>query len=481
MGRAFDRMEKTVRWRSGAATVALAAALAISPAAKAQTAREAELEARLNQLEAAVAALKGELQQSRAEQKASTVQAAQAASSVQVASESAEKTETRVAALEARPTAPADGFKVGSTTFKMGGFVKVVGSATRYDDGEVPGGSLGKEFYLPQQIPVGGANSSRDIIGHARQTRLFFTTSTPFAGQELKSHIEFDFALAAAPLGAQRATNPYNPTFRRGFITWGNWLVGQEWTTFQNPNHFPETTDFVGPMDGAIFVRQAIIQYKQPLSTDWSLYLAAENPQTETISTTSAALGDNDTDRVPDLVAKLAYKGKAGEMHLAGIYRKLSYHSGALGDNATGWGVSAAGKVPFGPEGRHDIRFSATYGQGMGRYFTVGFVPDAIYDPALGDKLHVVDNFAGFAAVKLGWTEKLRSTIMAAYQKAWYPGGITLPDMANEAAYSVAGNLFYSPVKNLDVGIEYRHGQREVVSGLKGQIDRLEMAAKYTF
>lgn len=466
------------RWRSGVACIALAAGIAVSPTASAQTAREAELEARLNQLEAAVAALKGELTQARTEQQAA---AAQATAQQTASTEAAQKTDTRVAALESKPSAPAEGFKVGATTFKMGGFVKVVGSATRYDDGEVPGGSLGKEFYLPQQIPVGGANSSRDIIGHARQTRLFFTTSTPFAGNELKSHIEFDFALAAAPLGAQRATNPYNPTFRRGFITWGNWLVGQEWTTFQNPNHFPETTDFVGPMDGAIFVRQAIIQYRHPISPDWSLYVAAENPQTETISTTSPALGDNDTDRVPDMVAKLAYKGKLGEMHVAGIYRKLSVHSNGMGDNANGWGVSAAGKILFGEKGRHDLRFSATYGHGMGRYFTVGYVPDAIYDATVADKLYVIDNFAGFAALKLGWTDKLRSTFMASYQKAWYPDGIAVPGLANEAAYSFAGNLFYSPVKNLDLGIEYRHGQREVVSGLTGQMDRLEMAAKYTF
>lgn len=450
--------------RRGIAGGAMAAALATGSQAMAQTAREAELEARLNQLEAAVSALRSELTQARAEQQTST--------------QVAQKADSRVAALEAKPAS--EGFKVGATTFKLGGFVKVVGSATRYDDGTVPGGSLGKEFYLPQQIPVGG-QSSRDIIGHARQTRLAFSTSTPLGGKEIKSVVEFDFALAAAPLGAQRATNPYTPTFRRGFISYGNWLVGQEWTTFQNPAHFPETTDFVGPMDGAIFVRQMILQYRQPWSADWSLYLAAENPQTETITTTSAALGDNDSDRMPDLVAKLAYKGKAGEMHVAGLYRKLAVHANGMGDNANGWGVSAAGKVPFGPQGRHDIRFSATYGQGMGRYFTVGFAPDAVYDPAVADRLYVVDNFAGFAAIKLGWTDNVRSTVMAAYQKAWYPDGIALPGLANVASYSVAGNLFWSPVKQLDLGIEYRHAEREVASGLTGQMDRLEMAAKYTF
>ncbi|MFT3965623.1 MAG: hypothetical protein QM690_07055, partial [Sphingobium sp.] len=102
-------------------------------------------------------------------------------------------------------------------------------------------------------------------MGNARQTRLFFDTSTPLAGKDLKTHVEFDFALATAPAGAQRATNPYTPTLRRAFINYGRWLLGQEWTTFQNPALFPETTDFVGPLEGAIFVRQMMVQYRQPL------------------------------------------------------------------------------------------------------------------------------------------------------------------------------------------------------------------------
>lgn len=460
--------------RTGTAVAALAVGLGMSPAAFAQTARETELEARLNQLEAAVNALKGELAQARSDQQSTTAEAV-------ITAESAKKTETRIAALEARPTPPAEGFKVGNTTFKMGGFVKAVMSTTRYDDGEVPGGSLGKEFYLPQQIPVGSQYSSRDMIGHARQTRLFFDTATPVGGKDLQAHVEFDFALAAAPLGAQRATNAYNPTFRRGFINYGNWLIGQEWTTFQNPGHLPETTDFVGPMDGALFVRQLIVQYRKPLSPEWNLFLAAENAQTETITTTSPTYVDNDHDRMPDLVAKLAYKGKLGEWHVAGLVRELSVHGNGLGDNAMGWGISTGGKIPFGASKRHDFRFLATYGHGMGRYLTVGYVPDAIYDPTINDQLHVVDNFGGFAAVKLGWASTVRSTFMAGYQKAWYPDSIAIPGLANESAYSFAGNLFWTPMKSFDVGIEYRHGQREVVNGLKGQMDRVEMAAKYTF
>jgi hypothetical protein len=99
----------------------------------------------------------------------------------------------------------------------------------------------------------------------------------------------------------------------------------------------------------------------------------------------------------------------------------------------------------------------------------------------LGDRLLNVDNVAGFASLKLGWTSNLRSTFALGYQHADYPDGIAIPGLVNVAAYSAAANLFWSPVKNLDVGVEARHAEREVASGLKGQMDRFEMAAKYTF
>ncbi|MBA4090760.1 MAG: hypothetical protein C0494_09230 [Sphingobium sp.] len=451
-------------WRRSAAIGALAAAIVAWPDAMAQTPREAELEVRLNQLEAAVTALKTELTRARTDQQASA--------------HMAQKADDRVAALEDEPAT--DGFQVGGTTFRIGGFVKMVGSATRYDDGAVPGGALGKEFYLPQQIPVGG-RSSRDMIGHARQSRLFFETETMVGAKALKSHIEFDFGLATAPVGAQRATNPYTPTLRRAFFTYGDWLVGQEWTAFQNPALLPETTDYVGPMEGTVFVRQMVAQYRRSLGDGLSLTLSAENPQTETVTPAAADLVDHDNDRMPDLVAKLAYKGVGAEWHVAGLMRTLSVDDAGAGGRAMGWGVSGGARIDFGPRGRHDLRVLATYGRGIGRYLGLGAVADAVHDPGQAGRLGLAKNLSGYAAVKLGWSDGLRSTFMAGYHRAIYPSDFAVPGLADRTAYSLAGNLFWSPVKHLDLGIEYRHAQRDVVSGLSGQMDRLEMAAKYTF
>lgn len=444
-------------------------ATALSQPLLAQTPREAALEARLAQLEAAVAQLRGELVSARAAPVAS------APATTAVATLPPE-TEKRLVALETAK--PADGFRVGSTTVKIGGFVRANVVATRYGDGEVAVGGLGKEFYLPQQIPVGGGFTSNDFLVHARQTRFVLTTATPVGDNVLKSHIEFDFALATAPIGAQRATNPYTPTFRRGFLTYGKLLFGQEWTTFQNVAVLPESTDFVGPLEGTVFVRQGIVQYRQPLGTGIDLLLAIENPETEAINRTSPALIDADDDRIPDVVARLNAKTGAGDFSLAGIVRELRVNNAGFGDTALGWGVSAAGRVPLGT--RHDLRFMATYGNGIGRYLGLGFAPDAVFAGVPGSRLEAVRNFAGFAALKLGWTASVRSTFMASYQTVDY-GDALLSPLGNKAAWSGAANLFWTAAKGFDVGIEYRHGERRLVNDDRGSIDRVEAAFKYAY
>lgn len=454
-----------------------AAAGLMPAAAAAQSAREKALEARLLQLEQAVSELRGELEAARAEQARTAAAAAERSDqAVAAAVQASAATEKRVAALETAP--PRDGFRIGSTTVKLGGFVRVNAIASRYSGGEVATGGLGKEFYLPQQIPVGGGYSSQDMLLSARQTRLAVSTSTPVAGTDIKTHVEFDFALAAAPVGAQRATNPYTPTFRRGFIEYGRLLLGQEWSTFQNVAVLPESTDFVGPLEGTVFNRQGQIRYTAPLGGGSTFQLAIENPQTETALPGAAALIDNDHERLPDLVARVNWKAGFGDFSLAGIARELHAEIGGVGDSAFGWGVSGAGRVPIGA--RHDLRFMATYGQGLGRYLGLGYVPDAIYGGAAAG-LERIDNFAAFAALKLGWSSSLRSTFIGSYQTADYPDTLVITPLANKAAWSGAANLFWTPAKGFDVGIEYRHGERELLSGASGALDRIEMAFKYGF
>ncbi|MET1754162.1 DcaP family trimeric outer membrane transporter [Novosphingobium sp. RD2P27] len=451
-------------------TLGVLTALLTPTTLAAQTARERDLETRVQQLEEALLALRLQMQPS-------TSDPVVADAGASPRSEIAPPAPVKFApAKPAPPIERASGTQGDETQIKLSGFVRVNMIGSRSDAGEMPVGALGREFYLPQQIPVGRDFASNSLLLSARQTRLAVDVAKALPAGEIKAHVEFDFALAAAPVGAQRATNPYTPTFRRGFVQYGGLLIGQEWTTFQNVSVLPETTDFVGPIEGTVFARQALIQYRLPLSSSLDLLMAVENPETETISAAAPIMGDNDDDRLPDLVARLNARTAFGEFSLAGLARELRVQDEGLAISTFAWGASLAGRVPFGPKKRHDIRFMATYGQGIGRYLGLGFAPDAF---RTADRLAPIDNLAGFVAVKLGWTDKLRSTVTYSLQEAEYPD--FAPETANMRAESLAGNLFWTPIDKFDLGIEYRRGYRSVLSGAEGRLDRIEFAAKYGF
>ena len=92
-------------------------------------------------------------------------------------------------------------------------------------------------------------------------------------------------------------------------------------------------------------------------------------------------------------------------------------------------------------------------------------------------------NFAALAAARIAIAKGLRVNLIGSYQSVNYAGSLPAVNLAgyNRKAWSGAANLFWTPVPSIDLGIEYRHAEREVVDGAKGQLDRVEFAAKYSF
>ena len=69
---------------------------------------------------------------------------------------------------------------------------------------------------------------------------------------------------------------------------------------------------------------------------------------------------------------------------------------------------------------------------------------------------------------------------MGSFQQIDHPTG-GAPIGASESAWSGAVNLFSSPVKNVDLGGEFRHAKRILVDGPSGRLDRGALAARYSF
>ena len=262
---------------------------------------------------------------------------------------------------------------------------------------------------------------------------------------------------------------------RRATIAYDRWLFGQDWTTFQNTGALPETTDFIGPSDGTVFARQALVRYTHPLGEHLALAVALENPETTAYSLASPTLAGYDDDAVPDVVARLNWTPGRNQFSIAAIARQLSVEDAGVTRDASGWGVSASGRVAIGAS--DDLRFMLTTGEGIGRYIGINFAPDAAFD---GADLSPIGVTGGFAAYRHAWTERLRSTVSYSFLDVDNDAALT-PASANESSSSWAANLFFSPTPGLDLGIEYRHAEREIASGASGEMDRIHLAAKQSF
>nr|WP_316627156.1 DcaP family trimeric outer membrane transporter [uncultured Brevundimonas sp.] len=447
---------------AGAAVVALLSAPGIAAAQSSQAA----LEARIAQLEAELNALKGEVVAAR------TQQAAQAQDIIRLETRPAAAPANQGPAQQAALPTLSEGFRIGDHTVKFGGFVKVDAYASRYSGGDPVNGDALREFHIPGSIPIGGSKEDTATDFNARQTRFWLTTDGMVGGHKIGTRMEMDFQTLPGA-GDQRTTSPANPALRRAFITIDNWLIGQEWTNFQNTAVLPESADFVGAAEGTVFARQVQVRYTRgPLS------VSVENPETTVTPFGGGARIVADDNSLPDFTARYAVSRPWGDFQFAGLLRQLKYQNPAtsIDSTTTGWGLSASTKIKVGS--KDDLRLMVTGGEGIGRYVGLNFSNDAVLN-ASGD-LDAIGVVAGFAAYRHVWAPGWRSSLIWSGQKV--DNDIAFTGLAaNRSAQSIHANLIWSPVTAFDVGAELMFADREIETGASGDMTRLILFAKYGF
>jgi DcaP outer membrane protein len=448
--------------RAVAAAVAMALIAAAPRGAHADTAKEQELEARIQQLEKLVK----ELTEKQAAQ-----DAAQGGSAV-AATPPPPPPATPAAAKPAIQSSPILPNALANTRFLFTGYAKLDSMWSKYDDGEIADGTVGRDFFVPGTIPIGGASEDADLDAHVKQTRLQFGTDTDLEnGEKLSARFEVDFYGSA--LGDERATNTYGVILRHAYIQYRKWLVGQTWSTFQDSNTLPETADYIGPTDGTVFVRQPQVRYT---SGPWSL--AVENPETTITPFGGGTRISSDDNNVPDFVAAYNFKLATGYLRLAGLARQLKLQTtgaGAIDDSEFAAALSLAGKFNF---GKNDLRFMLTSGDAIGRYIGLNFNNDVVLTNT--GELENISGTAGFVAWHHVLNDKLRANLM--YSASEYDNDIAFTGTgANKSSHSWAVNAFYSPISKLDLGLEFRYAARELESGADGSMKRLQGVVKYSF
>lgn len=297
------------------------------------------------------------------------------------------------------------------------------------------------------------------LLATAKTTRLGLDFNTNVAGDnKLGVKVEVDFAGSTTDSnGALR--------IRHAYLTYNNWLFGQTTSNFLS-NHAPEMIDF-GTNVGGGTNRLPQVRYGFNLAPATKLFISAEEGDSS---------GKNIKYSVPNLTAKLTQGFADGKGSVSA--RALVENYKSADDSDTAWGLAAG--VNYQVMDPLKISADVSYVDGNSNYL-YGSNSAYVVNTSNG-KIAQNEAFGVQVGGTYKFNEKLRSTL--AYGALFADDGTDyarINDAANEEVYQAWINFIYSPVKPLDLGVEYINGKRDTFAGDSYKDNRVGLMAKYSF
>jgi hypothetical protein len=318
-------------------------------------------------------------------------------------------------------------------------------------------------------IPVGDANvDERRFQMSADETRLGLEVTRKTGAGDIFVKVEADF------LGGSG-----NLRLRHAYGMFQDFLFGQTWSTFGDPNSIPLTVDLDGP-NSSVSVRTVQIRYGGQIDSALSWMAAIESPSLEATIPDSLGL-EPSFQRFPDLIGRFRQTERWGHVQLAGVLRSITVRepSGEL-DALAGVGFLVSGRVFIGGDTPHRILYQLVAGKGISRFITAlsGEGLDIVYNGAT-QSFDVTSSLGTYVSYAREWSPSLLSYFTAGWISL---GDIDArPDDAFKRSMYFSGNLFWDPTPGLRTGVEYSWGQRINKDGAKGAANRISGVLRYDF
>lgn len=349
----------------------------------------------------------------------------------------------------------------GNTVFGVGG---VAEGLLYYDfDGAINGSG-----FMTYNIPVPNNSSHRAQLGAGvSQSSIFMKLARSTGIGILSVYLQAEFS---------GGDSGHEFNLKQAFISLAGFTAGLTNSVFSDPAAGIPTVDPAGP-PGAITAKNIQASYSHQFSHNLSGAFSLEIPDvTCTVSPTTEAIRQ----RYPDIPINLQYTWFSGShVRAAAILRNLTYRDIASGKNrvSTGWGVMVAGTATA--YDTVDLLYQAGYGHGIGRYVHdfenhgLDLIPD-------GDgRMMSPGSFSFTTGLRFKPSKKL--LISGSYGYCRLYDGKSLGDNGfRRSGYGVV-NAFYTPISDLQFGIEYLHGTRVDQDHSKGSANRLMAMVKYSF
>jgi hypothetical protein len=348
------------------------------------------------------------------------------------------------------------------TLLKIGGYFK-----TDFINDLKPAGNT--DSFIPSSFPVPQTTNANNSTISIRPTRLSLDFRVPSTRLgEVRFYLEGDLF----------GTNATTPRLRHAYAQVRNFLIGQTFSNFMDPDAFPDTLDFQGP-NGMVSIRNPQLRYGFALSSSTTFYFSIEKPSSDVeFKTPEFSAQTNSPTR--DGAIRLRQEFERGHFQVAAIFRDIAVSlPDGRNDSVFGWGVNTSlGVKTF---GKDNAIFAVAAGHGVSRYLqdTSGLGIDAEVASGASNHLEATPAVGVEASYQHYWRKTLRSSAFYSY------AGVNNTDLAAASTYNHGNysgtNLIWNPYGSLNVGAEFLYGWVVDQNGLKANVPRIQFSAKYSF
>src|SRR3954471_16885485 len=353
------------------------------------------------------------------------------------------------------------------TLIKLGGFVKTDVFIDTNQAGSYYGG------YVPSSFPSSPQPHTVNATVSMRPSRFFAEFRQPIGdgkdpNNSVKGYLEYDFL---------RNYERTSLRMRHFYAQYKNLLVGQTWSSFGDPDAFPDTLEFEGP-PGIMATRQPMIRYTQPLNKAHSIGASVEKSGTDTPFSTQYGTPVGSSVR-PDLVAFYRYENPHGHLYFAGLSRSV----GGVIPNSTvpdlhnhveGYGGSLSGV--WGST-KNNVVFQVMIGKGISNYYNDNFGLGSDVGFNAKGTLVATPTGTGEVGYQHYWTKLVRSTFSYGYLRINNTAGD--PGTNYHISHYATGNIIVQPSQSVLFGVEYVYGSLERKNGFKWVAPRIQASVTY--
>jgi len=326
--------------------------------------------------------------------------------------------------------------------------------------------------FTTSEIPLDPTPYDKTFRFHmtAQQSRLNFGVNYLTPWGNLKGFVSGDFASGNNALFR----------LRQAYLELGPLLLGQANTTFGNPNVVPATIDFEGP-NSATTLRNPMIRYSNKIAKGFSYIIAIEMRGTDRKPLmVGGKVVEKEFNAMPALVATINKESDWGVVSLSGTVSNARFFNvDSIEKNTIGYGGAFSAIIKTWGKNNH-FNFFFIAGKGISNFINdlSGNGYNGVPDIA-NNKLVLLNSMGGFVSYTQNWNSKLSSNFIFSYIHLEKTDLLTAEDF-NYSNYALA-NLFYSPFKKLNFGVEYIWGELFVQDNQNGDANRLQFLAQFTF